>query len=208
MTTPLVGELDPDDVAAYTGGRLDAGDDETQRMLNAVLSAARGAAGWHVSPVKTDDVLTVEGLGRHRIGPQHVLWLPTQWVVALKQVTVSNDAGSTDLVIGTDVRIGPQNAYQPSPVGVKLIRRGGYWHGGDVVTVKLDHGFDPDTAADWRQAILDMVDDIASIKTVGRADTAMTQKIVDDWRGQWTPEPVLPENNVIMQRYTLASWFA
>lgn len=207
MTTPLLGELTADDVATYTGGRLDAGDDETLRMLNAVLAAARGQVHWHVSPVKRGDTFTLDGPSRHRISPQHTLWLPTQYVVALNSVTVNADSGPLDLVIGTDVVVGPQNIYEPSPGGVKLIRCGGHWTS-DTVTVNLDHGFDPDTAADWRQAILDMVDDIASIKTVGRPDSAMVLKQVDDFRAQWTPNAVLPENNVILDRYTLASWFA
>jgi hypothetical protein len=38
-------------VEAFTEGRLNRDDAETQRQLDAALAAARGYCGWHVTPV-------------------------------------------------------------------------------------------------------------------------------------------------------------
>jgi hypothetical protein len=203
---PPLGELTPDDVEQYTGGRLSADDDETQRMLTAILVAARRACGWHVSPVKKSHTITLNGPHRGLFDSGRELILPTQYVQQITAVT--SDGVALDPAV--DVKLGVQDPNQPSPVGVKLYRVGGCWsHCPAGITVTMDHGFDPagdetgGNAADWRQAILDMVDDLDSIKKVGRADTSQILKQVDDWRGQWNPAASLPENNAIIQQFSL-----
>jgi hypothetical protein len=205
MTAPLLGELTPEDVDQYTKGRLSQDDDETLRMLNAVLVAARRACGWHVAPVKANHTVTLNGPWS-LYGCSTELILPTQYVWEITAVT--SDGVTLDPT--TDVKLGVQDPNQPSPVGVKLYRCGGTWSRRPAsITVTMKHGFDPladetaGNAADWRQAILDMVDDLDSVKSVGRADSAQVGKVVDDWHGQWLQSAVLPENNAILQQFSI-----
>lgn len=71
-------------VEAFTEGRLDRDDAETQRQLDAALAAARGYCGWHVTPVNTGAQVTVDGTGGA------LLALPT---LALSAVTAVVEDG-------------------------------------------------------------------------------------------------------------------
>lgn len=73
--------LDVVAVEAFTAGRLNRDDDETQRQLDAALAAARRYCGWHVTPVYTDVTITIDGPG----GP--VLVLPTKALGELSELT-------------------------------------------------------------------------------------------------------------------------
>lgn len=195
MTDPVVdadtvtGELTPDDVQRYTGGRLSASDPETARMLNAALGAARREVGWHVSPVYTDVELTLDGPG----WGVHKLRLPTKKIVALNSVI---DGGKT-LVIGTDV-------VQAAQVPGLLVRRHGCWsHHYSDITVNFDHGFTPDEADDWRQAILSMVDQMAGMTISGRPDADLAQKQVDDVVYRWGAAQALPGAAPILEAYAI-----
>lgn len=85
--------LDAAAVEAFTQGRLDANDAETQRQLAAALAAARRYCGWHVTPVSTDETVVLDGTGLR------ILMLPT---LALESVTSILEDGVT--VELTDIR--------------------------------------------------------------------------------------------------------
>lgn len=195
-------ELTVDDVVAYTGGRL-GDDDETARMLAAALAAARRDVGWHVSPVATGAVFLRNGPGGHK------LRLPTQKVVTLQAVT---DNG-VDLDVGDSGSGGsgdddPDVTVDPEAPWV-LIRHHGHWsrrHAG--IVVECDHGFTEDEAADWRQAILSMVDMMAGLSVTGRPDSDLQSKQVDDVVYRWGPAQALPGVEPILARYRLVAGWA
>ena len=163
-------ELTVDDVEWFTGGALAADGDETQRILDAALAAARADVGWHVSPVLTDDVLTVDGPGGTR------LRLPTRKIVSVTELV---EAGvSLDPL--ADITV------SASVPGLIVKTGGGYWTGAIAgITITLDHGYTEDEAADWRQAVLQMCKEMGS--AAGRSDADLVSKQVDDVVYRWGP---------------------
>lgn len=159
-----------DDVIAYTNGTL-ADDDETARMLAAALAAARTYCRWPVTPVVTDDVVTLDGPA------DQLLALPTMQLVDLTELTENGVAADVDTLL-----------WQPAPVG-RPVRAtvykpfGAYWTGcrGEI-TVTMTHGFD--TADDFNAAVLDAVARMATAKS--RADPALIEKRVADVDYRWS----------------------
>jgi hypothetical protein len=188
-------ELTPGDVERYTGGRLSADDPETARMLNAALAAARNDVDWHVSPVKTGQVLVKNGPGGYK------LRLPTQKIVKLTSI-VDN---------GVSLNVDQTTAWPPGPdvvidaeVGWLLHRRRGCWsHRPGGITITFDHGYTADQAADWRQAILSMVDQMVTLVSAGRPDADLASKQVDDVTYKWGAAQALPGAEPILQKYRL-----
>lgn len=99
-------------------------------------SAARRFCGWHVTPEREDDVVTIDGPG------SGLLVLPTLRLVELTAVV---EHGVT-LNVGTDLQV--------SARGLVRKRSGARWSdcfGGIVVT--MTHGFDEQEAADFNAAV-------------------------------------------------------
>lgn len=179
-------DLTVDDVARYTGNRLDASDDDTQDMLSAALAAARNDVGWHVSPIRTAQVIRRNGPGGYK------LRLPTQNIVKLNSIT--NDGTAVD--VDTDVVVDAEVGWLVHKV------RGGAWSCEPAgIVVNLDHGFTEKEAADWRRAILSLVDQMSTMVTVGRPDSEMTGKTVDDVDYRFNAEPFLPSVEPILAKY-------
>ena len=169
MSDPVVqsgDELTADDVEAFTGGRLSADAAETQRLLDAAVAAARRHCGWHVCPVWADHHLVVDGHGGR------VLRLPTRRLLAVGDVI--DDGVSVDV----DTLVWSVDGLVRKPDG-------GRWsHRYQSVDVIITHGYTDTEAADWRQAVLTMVD---LMSTGGRPDNELVMKKVDDVQYQWTP---------------------
>lgn len=162
-------ELSTDDVVEFTLGRLED-NDETQRMLDAALAAARHYAGWHVSPVHLAEEVVIDGLG------YRVLMLPTKRLIELTDIT------EDDVVLDLDTL--RWSTIADTVVRVRK-RSGGFWSGEyGTVVVTMDHGYTEAEAADWRHAILTMVSQMASAQ-VGTSDVGLTRKRVDDVEYQW-----------------------
>lgn len=126
--------LDVEAVEAFTQGRLDAGDPETERQLDAALAAARRYCGWHVTPVLTDQVITLDGTGIT------YLVLPT---LALGAVSGVNEDG-------TEIDVAD---LQVSPRGLIRKKSGQPWTSSlGSVTVTATHGYA--SAPDFEAAIL------------------------------------------------------
>ena len=158
-------ELTIADVRAYVRGALDDIDDaEVQRLLDSALAKARRFCGWHVTPVRESTVTL-----RERGYPYVVL--PTLKLVSIDDVT---EDGET---------VDPTEAeFFTEEPGV--IYRGGcgFWRG--KLSVTFTHGFTAAEAADFRAAVLELIDTtIASIGTGGSGPLA--EYTVDDVTLRW-----------------------
>ena len=168
-------ELTAEDVEAFTNGRLvnDGGGGEVTRMLNTALAVARRHVGWHVSPVREDDEIVLDGPGGRR------LQLPTRNIGAI--ASIEEDGAVTD----------PALYVKSADVPGLVMRRSGRWTCElSGITVTLDHGYTEDEAADWRQAILTMVDQMSQVPTVQAGAGALIRKRVDDIEYQWSDSEI------------------
>lgn len=109
------------------------------------LAAVRRYCGWHVSPVLTDDVVTLDGPG------DGLLVLPTLRMSALTKVV--EDGVELDLsTLAWSVRA--------------LVRKksGARWSGEyGAITVTFTHGFTEVEAADWWRTVQQVADRNARI---------------------------------------------
>lgn len=130
--------LDTAALAQYTKGRLVADDSETERNLAAGLAAVQRWCGWHVTPVKQEHEVELDGPG----GP--LLRLPTLRLVELLSVTED----------GVALSLG---ALEWSKTGLVRKKSGAPWSRKlGAITVKMNHGFD--NAADFEAAVLSYID--------------------------------------------------
>ncbi|AVO21613.1 head-to-tail connector complex protein [Mycobacterium phage MooMoo] len=167
-------ELTAADVSAFTGGRLadDGGDGEVTRALKAALAAARGdsGAGWHVSPVRAE-TLIVDGPGGRK------LRLKTRKIVSISSIEENGEIlDPSSYVVSADVP------------GLIIRRRGSWTCELAGIAITWEHGFAEDEAADWRQAILTMVDQMSLVPVgqSGRSSMDLTRKRIDDVEYQWS----------------------
>lgn len=185
-------ELTVADVETFTRGRLSATDTVVQDILDAALVRARNYVGWPVSPVTEDDVITRDGPGDRR------LFLPTKKIISVASI-VEN---------GTTVA---PSGYVPSAETSMVYRKNGCWtceYAGIVVT--YTHGFTEDEAADWRRAILLMVDRMSREQQSGaRSDDDLVVKKVDDVQYQWvdwgaSADRAITSVEAMLEKYCLA----
>lgn len=136
-----------------------------QAAIDTALAAARRYCGWHVSPVRTNAEVTVDGPGGR------VLSLPTLNLVSVSEV---DDDGVT--VDSADLRV--------SRIGVVSKRSGGCWSAEfGAITATITHGFTETEASDWRAAIVSIVDARARATTRDSGD--LKRKRVDDVEYEW-----------------------
>lgn len=161
-------ELTVADVETFTRGRLLASDPVVQDILDAALVRARNYVGQHVSPVVEDDVVTLDGPGGRE------LFLPTGKI------------GSVASVVENGATIDPTN-YVVSSNTRMLYRKDARWtteYAG--ITVTYTHGFTETEAADWRRAILMMVDRMSREQQSGaRSSEDLVRKKVDVVEYEW-----------------------
>lgn len=182
-------ELTPTDVATYTNGQLSASDPQTQTMLNAALAAARNDMRWGVAPVSFGEVITLNGRGGQK------LWLPTKNVVTIHSIT--SDGVSIDPVAGIT---------RDADIPNRVILNAGTWsHSYSGITVTWDHGFTNTQAADWRNAILALVTNIAQISVLGRSDAELESKDIDDIGYRWAATQALGSVEPTLSKYRLLS---
>lgn len=173
-------EISGDDIQAFTHERLDGSDDEVLRMLAAALAVARRYCGWHVSPVRLADPMTIDG------PDSRILILPTRKL-----------AVPINLVITEDGTLLNSDTFKPSagngpglsrPLGVRK-NSGGYWSADyGAIEIVMDHGYTETEAADWRQGICAMVDQMSLIPVnagMGASSLGLRTKEVDDVQYQW-----------------------
>jgi hypothetical protein len=131
--------LDVVAVEAFTRGRLDRDDDETERQLAAALAAARSYCGWHVTPVLVDQTVTLDGPGTQ------LLVLPTLKLTELSEVT-ENDVELNLADLASSAR------------GLIVKRElGAYWTSVfGAITVIFSHGYDD--APDFESVVLSAIE--------------------------------------------------
>lgn len=162
-------ELTTDDVETFTGGRLSASNPVVQDILDAALVRARNYTGWPVSPVVVADVATFDGPGGRE------LFLHTGKIVSVTSVV---ENGKT---------VDPSSYVVSSNVPRMLYRKNGCWtreYAG--ITVTYTHGFTEVEAADWRRAILMLVDRMArSQQVITRSEDDLKRKKVQEVEYEW-----------------------
>lgn len=162
------------DVEAFTKGRLEASDTRVDQMLRAALTVCRRAAGWHVSPVKENDELVLDG------PDSRVLWLPTRKLV---EVTELRENG---FILTPDRFRASQGDRRP----VALRKRSNTCWSGDygAIEITMSHGYTREEAADWIEAVLSMVDQMSLVPVQSMSGTSslgLRSKQVDDVTYRW-----------------------
>lgn len=166
-------ELVADDLPSDVVARF-ADTDTAEQALAAVLIAARRYCGWHVSPVRTADELTLDGPGGA------VLDLPTRRLTEL--TTVVED--------GTELDVTKLNWSENGSVRKRSGRCWTGWYRAVVVTIT--HGYSEDEAADWRKAIIDMVTEVSllAVDTDGETSGPLKRKKIDDVEYEWSDQAI------------------
>ncbi|RIS72036.1 hypothetical protein D2E70_03595 [Mycobacteroides abscessus] len=140
--------LDAAALAQYTKGRLTVDDSEAGRNLAAGLAAVQRWCGWHVTPVKQDHEVELDGPG----GP--LLRLPTLRLVELLSVTED----------GVALNLG---SLEWSKTGLVRKKSGAPWSCKlGAITVKMNHGFAE--AADFEAAVLSYIDRMSQTPEGGK----------------------------------------
>jgi hypothetical protein len=163
-------ELTIDDVRLFSDRFDDTDDDALQALLDAALAAARRYCGWPVSPVVEDDELIIDGPGGR------VLSLPTLNLIEVSELSENGVAADV-----TKLDISRRK-------GTITKRSHGCWtHRDGAIAVTMTHGFTEAQAADWRRAVLRLVDTMSlQPATVGaEREPDMSRKRVDDVEYQW-----------------------
>jgi len=180
--------LDAGAVAQYTSGRL-PDNEETERYLASAYAAARAYCNWHVTPIRVDDEIVLDGPN------DRVLALPTMYLNKLSAVTEDGveldmtqllwTAGTGGIPVRATVR--------------KLWNR--YWgwkH--NSITVKMDHGYD--SVSDFDQAVLEAVDRMSlTVDANVGASGPMVYKRVDTVHYQWSPTGGALLNTDLLDKY-------
>lgn len=159
------------DLSSATMARFGNDNDVAQAALDAVLVAARHHCRWHVSPVRSDDEITLDGPS------VSVLDLPTRKLNDLTSVVeLGASLDVTKLDWATD---GPHGAPVRKQSGACWSNR--Y----RSIVVTMDHGFTEAEAADWRRAIVSMVDSISYLYVGSGGNAGLKVKKVDDIQYEW-----------------------
>jgi hypothetical protein len=183
-------ELTVGDLPAVTRARF-VDDDAAQAALGAVLVAARRYCRWHVSPARTAEEVTLDG------GGGRVLTLPTRRMTALSSVSEN----------GTELDL---DVLEWSETGSVRKCSGRSWSCRyRSIEATFDHGYTEDEAADWRKAIVDMVNEVSILMSNTSGDTAgpLKRKHVDDVEYEWSDQlSAAAERAVYSVTYVLDSY--
>lgn len=145
-------ELSTTDVEQYTADRLHRDELETIRLLAAGLAAARRFCGWHVTPVRTDTGVTLDGPGGR------LLALPTLRLVVDDDFAIVEEGVA---VVTSDLWVSRRGLVQKKSGAAWTTRFGS-------ITVTMTHGFDD--AADFNSAVLSWIDRSSLAPAGGRAN--------------------------------------
>jgi len=151
-----------------------------QAAIDAALVAARRYVGWHVSPVKSETI-ELDGPGGR------VLSLPTLNLTAVTEVTELGEAVDLDSVDWSR-RKGT------------ITKRYGRWSGRDgSIEATVTHGFTEAEAADWRSAIVKLVDE--GSQSSDRTSADMKRWKVDDVEYEWF-EALVSANDELAAKFS------
>lgn len=176
-------ELAPADLPAAVRARF-ADDTAALAAINEVLVAARRYCGWHVSPVRANEVIELDGPGGH------VLSLPT--------LCLNSVASVTELGASVDV-----SKLDRSRRKGTLTKPFGHWTCRDgAITATITHGYTEAEAADWRRAVIALVDKWSENVVSKRETSDQLAKKVDDIEYQWAqsiPRFIADEAEALME---------
>lgn len=159
-------EIATDDLPAATLARFGS-DESAQAALDAVLVAARNYCGWHVSPERENDAVVLDGPGIS------VLDLPTRKLTALTEVV----EGGIELDVAK---------LDWSDKGAVRKQAGTCWSSRyRSIEVVMNHGYTEAEAADWRKAIVDMVNTVSYGAATASSGDALKRKKVDNVEYEW-----------------------
>lgn len=172
-------ELAPADLPTVVRARF-ASDPAAQAWIDAALDEARRYCGWHVSPLRTDESLDLDGPGGC------VLSLPTRNLVSVTSVTE----------LGTALDLTKLDRSRRKGT---LTKQFGRWTGRDgSITAVVTHGFTEAEAAGWRKAVLELVDRMSSmVGAVNGTSGPMVEKTVDDVTYKWQTTVGDPGNQAL-----------
>lgn len=172
-------ELSVVDVEDFTSGRLSSDDPEVERMLNAALVTARRYCGWSVTPVIANHAVTLDG------PDSRILMLPTRKLVTL--TSISENGTSLSLASVSATPGGPPGIMsRPAAVRKESGGRSGWWGSRyQSINVVMTHGYSEAEAADWRYAVLSMVDEMGQMQMSGASSPDIVSKKVDDVTYRW-----------------------
>lgn len=169
-------ELTVADVEDFTNGRLRSDDPEVARMLEAALVTARRYCGWVVTPVVAVDTVILDGPG------SRILVLPTRKLVELTSIS---ENGTQLSLASVSVTPGGPPGITSRPAAVRK-SSGGWWSRTyQSIEVVMTHGYTEQEAADWRYAVLSMVDEMGQIQMSGTSELDIVSKKVDDVTYRW-----------------------
>lgn len=175
------GELVPADLATYTRDRLVATDTGTIDALAAALAAARRFCRWHVTPVKVDDVITLDGPN------SRLLPLPTQQMTGLTELTEDGVAVDLSTVLW-------------SRAGKIRKKTGGLWTAKySGIVAKITHGHEH--AEDFQRAVLSYADRLSLATSGGRRIAVGPFQYQPEQRSAWSPFSV--EEQSLLSLYRL-----
>ena len=158
-------ELTPDDLAAYTNGRLPANAPETQQILTRALPRARRFCGWRVTPAESE-TLYLDGPGTRDLS------LPTMHMTALTACT--EDGIDLDV---TQLRWSRQGLVRKNFGGCYT----GRWSNQlGAIQITITHGYSVDAAADWRGAVL-RICDLASQNVGPQLQVYRVDDVIRQW---------------------------
>lgn len=147
---PSASMLDGLPGAPFTGPEVDA-----------AVAGVRGAALWHIAPLKTETV-TLDVIYAERR-----LRLPTRKLIAVTAVRDADDATVID-----------PGTYRVSHTRAQVVKRTGYWPAGDErVEVDIQHGYD--------SVPLDLLAVVAEAANLARREQAIRSVQIDDFQQQF-----------------------
>jgi hypothetical protein len=178
-------ELSPNDLEAYTQGRLSANDPNTADVLAAALQEVRNYCKWHVSPVVTEEGENFDGPGEWggygvgvgglyysssyslvagRLSPQRigsdVLYLPTKKLIGIEQIT--EDGVALDMT--TIQRSQNGEVYKTTHQPWTSSHAGSTVTGSTGISITFTHGYSEEQAADWRRIVLACADRMSLVR--------------------------------------------
>ncbi|MEX7470179.1 hypothetical protein AB4Z39_10750 [Mycobacterium adipatum] len=155
--------------------------DAAQAAIDAALIAARRYCGWHVSPVRVDESIELDGPGGQELS------LPT---MRLNVVTSVTELGRAVDVSKLDKS--RRKGTLTKPYGRWTCRDG-------AITAVITHGFTEAEAADWRAAIVKLVDE--GSQSSDRTSADMKRWKVDDVEYEWF-EALVSTNDELAAKFS------
>lgn len=179
-------DLTPTILETYTQGRLSGDDPYTKWVLEAAIDFVRHYCRWHVTPINTNEVVSLDGPGQwgglavgigglyyasgsYLAGVLHTnrsgndtLYLPTKNLLGISSII--EDGVSLDLSTVQWSTRGAVVKMTNEPWTSNMSMSGGANAGQVGLSVTFTHGFTETQAADWRRIVLGVADRMSMVR--------------------------------------------